>query len=132
MTTQIVCLLIGMVLPYIWAFSSLPYRLRQFGSVDLGQPRAQADQLTEAGARVVGSQANAWEALILFGAANVGALLGGVDPAGSWTLAAMIWAAARVGHGVFYIMGIAPLRVLAFAISAGMSFWILIMGLLQQ
>lgn len=132
MTTQLVCLLIGMVLPYIWAFSSLPFRLRQFGTVDLGQPRTQADQLIEAGARVVGSQANAWEALILFGAANIGGLLGGVDPVGNWALAAMIWAAARVGHGVFYMMGIASLRVLAFTISAAMSFWILTMGLMQQ
>jgi len=129
-TTQLVCLLIGMVLPYVWAFSSVPFRLRQFGTLDIGQPRTQADQLTEAGARVVGSQANAWEALILFGAANVGALLGGVDPAGSWALASMIWAAARVGHGAFYMMGIAPLRILAFGISAGMSFWILVMGLM--
>lgn len=132
MATQIACLFMGMVLPYIWSFSSLPFRLRQFGSIDLLQPRTQADQLVDAGARIVASQANAWEALILFGAANIGALLGGVDPAGSWALAAMIWAAARVGHGVFYMMGIAPLRVLAFGISAGMSFWILVMGLLQQ
>ena len=131
MTTQLSCLLIGMVLPYIWAFSSLPFRTSQFGKPDLNSPRAQADQLVGAGARAVGAQANAWEALILFAAANLGALLGGVDPGGSWALAAMIWAAARVGHGTFYLMGIAPMRILAFAISAGMSFWILAMGLMQ-
>jgi uncharacterized MAPEG superfamily protein len=120
-----------MVLPYIWAFSSLPFRMRQFGKPDLDSPRVQAGQLVGGGARVVGAQANAWEALILFAAANLGALLGGVEPAGSWALATMIWAAARVGHGAFYLMGIAPMRILAFAISAGMSFWIIAMGLMQ-
>tara|TARA_R110002073_G_scaffold4917_7_gene31044 strand:- start:5018 stop:5416 length:399 start_codon:yes stop_codon:yes gene_type:complete len=132
MTTQLICLLIGMVLPYIWAGASVPFRSRQFGKVELNQPRVQADQLKDGGARVVGAQANAWEALTLFAAANVGALMGGVDPSGSWALATMIWAAARVGHGVFYLMDIAALRVLSFAIGTGMSIWILVMGLMQQ
>lgn len=130
MTTQLVCLLIGMILPYIWAFSSLPFRISQFGKPDLDQPRFQADQLVGVGARVVGAQANAWEALILFSAGNLGAILAGVDPAGHWALAAMIWAAARVGHGIFYVMGIAPMRILSFAIGTGMSFWIMAMGLM--
>lgn len=130
MTTQLFCLLIGMILPYVWAFSSLPFRLSQFGKPDIDQPRVQADQLLGAGARVVGAQSNAWEALILFAAGNLGALLGGVEPAGYWALAAMIWAAARVGHGAFYLLGIAPMRILSFGISAGMSFWILTMGLM--
>jgi len=132
MTTQLVCLLIGMLLPYIWAGASIPYRNRQFGKIELNEPRVQGDLLVAGGARVVGAQANAWEALILFTAANVGGLLVGLDPAGYWTLAAMIWAAARVGHGVFYLMDIAPLRILSFAIGTGMSLWIIAMGLMQS
>lgn len=129
MTTQLICLLIGMVLPYIWAFSSLPFRNGQFGKVDLNEPRVQGEQLTGGGARAVGAQGNAWEALIIFTVANVAAITMNVDPQSNWALAAMIWAAARVGHGIFYIMGIAPLRVLSFVISTGMSFWIMIMAL---
>jgi uncharacterized MAPEG superfamily protein len=130
MTTQLTCLLIGMVLPYIWAFSSWPFRSQQFGQIDINLPRHQANQLLAGGARAVGAQANAWEALILFSAANIGAFLAGVDSTGDWALAAIVWRAARVGHGAFYLLGIAPMRVLAFAISAGMSFWIMAMGLM--
>ena len=129
MTTQLICLLIGMILPYVWAASSLPFRSRQFGRPDINEPRTQAEQLTGAGARAVAAQANAWEALIIFLAANVAAFIAAVDPAGQWSLAVMIWAAARVGHGIFYIMGIAALRVLAFAIATGMAFWIMVMAL---
>lgn len=131
MTTQLICLLIGMLLPYIWAGVSVPFRSRQFGKVELNEPRVQGDLLVGAGARVVGAQVNAWEALILFTAANVGAMLGGLDPAGHWALAGMIWAAARVGHGVFYLMDIALLRILSFTIGSGMSLWILVMGLMK-
>jgi len=129
MSTVLICLLIGMLLPYVWAFGSVPFRSKQFGKPDLAEPRVQADQLVDGGARVVGAQANAWEALIVFTAANFAAFAVGVDPEGNWTLAAMIWAAARVGHGIFYIMGIAVLRVLAFAIGLGMSFWIMTMAI---
>ena len=128
MTTQLICLLIGMILPYIWAFSSLPFRAKQFGKPDLNEPRVQGDLLTGSGARAVGAQANAWEALIIFAVANFGAFVAGVDPLGNWSLAVMIWAAARTGHGIFYIMGIAGLRVLAFVIGLGMSFWIMAMA----
>jgi uncharacterized MAPEG superfamily protein len=130
MTTQLICLLIGMLLPYIWAFSSLPFRNGQFGKIDLNEPRVQAEQLTGGGARAVGAQSNAWEALIIFSVANFAAFAMNVEPGGQWGLAAMIWAAARVGHGIFYIMGIAPLRVLSFVIATGMSIWIMIMALI--
>jgi uncharacterized MAPEG superfamily protein len=129
MTTQLICLFIGMVLPFIWAFSSLPFRSQQFGKPDLNEPRVQAEQLTGGGARAVGAQGNAWEALAIFLVANFGAFAVGVDPAGQWAIASIVWAAARVGHGVFYIMGIAPLRVLSFLISTSMSFWIMAMAL---
>ncbi|MFN3235691.1 MAG: MAPEG family protein [Pseudomonadales bacterium] len=129
MWTQLVCLLIGMVLPYIWAASSLPFRSKQFGKPDINEPRVQAEQLSGAGARAVGAQANAWEALILFAVANLAAWMAGVEPVGNWGMAALIWAGARVGHGIFYIMGLAALRVLAFVIGTAMSFWIMVMAL---
>lgn len=129
MNIPLTCLLIAMVLPYVWAFASLPFRSRAFGKPDINEPRVQAERLTGAGARSIGAQANAWEALIVFAVANFAAFFAAVDPAGQWSMAAIIWVGARVGHGLFYIMGLAPLRVLAFAIGTGMSFWIMVMAL---
>lgn len=54
MTTQLWCLLAGMLLPYVWFFSIVPFRIKQFGRPDLYQPRVQAEHLEGAGAR-------AWE-----------------------------------------------------------------------
>jgi uncharacterized MAPEG superfamily protein len=129
MTIQLVCLLIGTLLPYVWAGSSLPFRNRQFGNIDLNEPRVQGEQLVDRGARAWGSQMNAWEALIVFSVANAAAFAAGVDPSGSWAMAAPIWVAARVFHGIFYIAGLAPLRVLSFVVGLAMSVWIFVMAL---
>jgi len=131
MAIQLWCLLGGILLPYIWAGASVPFRNKQFGTVDLNEPRVQGEQLSEAGARAWGAQANAWEALAVFAVANLAAMMAGVDPAGNWSLAAMIWVAARVSHGVFYIVGIAPLRVASFVGGFGMSGWIIAMAISQ-
>ena len=130
MTTQLWCMLLGVILPYIWAFSSVPFRFKQFGAADLNEPRVQGDSLESGGARAIGAQMNAWEALAVFGFANVAAYMAGVSPDGDWSMAAMIWVAARVSHGVFYIGGIAPLRVLSFVAGLGMSLWIFVMAIM--
>ena len=124
MTVQIICLLIGAVLPYMWFGVSLRYTKVQLGSIDLDAPRQQVAQLTGAGARARDAQHNAWEALILFGAANAAALMAGVEPTGHWALAAVLWVAARLLHGGFYLAGMALLRGLSFAIGLAMSLWI--------
>jgi len=129
MTIQLWCILAGMILPYIWANSTLPFRAKQFGKPDLAEPRVQGEQLQGAGARAWGAQSNAWEALIVFSAANLMAFMAGVDPSGNWSLAAMIWLGARAMHGVMYVAGITSLRILAFAVGFGMSFWIAAMAL---
>ncbi len=129
MSVQLWCLLAGMVLPYVWAGSSVPFRMKQFGNVNLKEPRVQAEQLSEMGARSWGAQSNAWEALGIFSVANLAAFMSGVDPSGSWSVAAMIWVACRVAHGTFYIMDIAPLRILSFAGAFGMSLWIVVMAI---
>ena len=131
MSVPLMCICVGMVLPFIWAFSTAPFRTKQLGRFDLQTPRHQGEQLTGAGARAVGAQGNAWEALILFSAANLGAFMTGVDPEGHWTMAAIIWVGARLGHGIFYLMDLAPLRIAAFVIGTGMSFWIMVMALSQ-
>jgi len=131
-TIQLACLLIGALLPYIWAFSSLPFRNNQFGTVDLNQPRVQAEKLEDAGARVWGAQMNAWEALAVFTVANVAAFMGGVEPAGNWSYAALGWVVFRIGHGGFYIADVPAARVLCFVGATGMSIWIFVMGLMAS
>jgi uncharacterized MAPEG superfamily protein len=128
MTVQLACLLVGIFLPLTWAGVSVPYRSKQLGSVDLVSPREQSTKLTDAGARVVGAQSNAWEALAIFTVANFAAFSVGVDPAGNWALACMIWVAARVAHGIFYIAGQAVLRVLSFVTALGMCVWMFVMA----
>jgi uncharacterized MAPEG superfamily protein len=123
------CLFVGVVLPYVWAFASVPFRSRQLGVVDLAQPRLQAQQLTEGGAGAWGAQLNAWEALAVFMAATLAAYMQGLDPTGSWATASLIWVAARISHGVFYILNVPVLRVLSFGLGLGMSLWIFVMAL---
>ena len=43
MTIPMWSLLAGIFLPYILAFASLPFRLKQFGEVDFRYPRRQAE-----------------------------------------------------------------------------------------
>ncbi|MBQ74934.1 MAG: hypothetical protein CMQ20_07905 [Gammaproteobacteria bacterium] len=130
MTVQLWCLLIGAMLPYVWHFVSVPFKNKQFGEVDIGEPRAQGMGLVDTGARVWAAQLNAWEALGLFSVANLAAFMAGVDPEGYWSLAAIIWVVARVCHGGFYIAGFGLVRVLCFAVGLGMCLWIFSMALI--
>ena len=129
MTIPLWCLFGGVILPYLWAGVSLPFRNKQLGKVDLEQPRLQAADLTAGGAGAWGAQMNAWEALSVFMAANLAAFVQGVDPAGSWATASMIWLGARTLHGVFYVAGTAPVRVLCFVTGMSMSIWIFVMAM---
>lgn len=128
MTIQIACLMAGVFLPLIWAGVSVPFRNKQLGSVNLDSPREQATKLVDAGARVVGAQMNAWEALGIFTVANFAAFATNVDPSGYWPIACMVWVAARIGHGVFYVAGQSVLRVLSFVVALAMCLWIFFMA----
>lgn len=128
MTIPMWCLLVGMILPYVWAGASLPFRIRQFGDVDIAHPREQGEKLTGPGDGVWGAQMNAWEALAVFAGANLIAVMAGLEADGNWSLAAMIWVAARISHGIFYIAEVPVLRVLSFTVGAGMSLWIVVMA----
>lgn len=129
MTVQVVCLLIGALLPYLWFGVTVRYVKRDLGSIGIDAPREQTAKLAGAGARARDAQQNAWEALIVFGVANGAALAAGVEPSGNWALAAPLWVAARVLHGAFYVAGMAPWRGLSFAIGLAMSLWIFGMAL---
>ena len=86
MTIQIYALLVAAILPYVWHFASLPLKNKQLGGLDLNEPRARHGELLGSAARAVAAQANAWEALGLFAAANLAALMAGADPQGNWAL----------------------------------------------
>ena len=123
------CLLAGVVLPYVWAGASVPFRNKQLGALDIKQPRLQAADLTEGGAGAWGAQMNQWEAIAVFTAATVAAYIQGVDPTGNWATASIVWVVARTLHGIFYIVQQSTLRVAAFVISLAMSVWIFVLAI---
>lgn len=129
MTIPLWCLVGGLILPYLWAGVSVPFRNKELGSTDLAHPRLQAAGLTGGGAGAWGAQMNQWEAIGVFSAATLIAFIQGVDPTGSWATASIIWLSARVLHGTFYVLQLAALRVAAFATSLAMSGWIIVMAI---
>ena len=128
MEIQLWTLLGGVLLPYFWAGAATRFKKEQLGSVDLGAPRVQSEQLEGIGARAWGAQMNAWEALGVFLAANLAALMVGVDPNGAWAYACMVWLIGRVAHGVLYIGGQATMRVAAFLVGTTSSVSIFVMA----
>ena len=128
MTIPLWCLVGGIVLPYIWAGVSVPFRNKELGGLDLDQPRVQALSLTGGGAGAWGAQMNQWEAITVFLVANVVAYMQGVDPAGAWATASITWLVARTLHGVFYVLEKATLRVACFVAGMASSIWIVVLG----
>ena len=76
-----------------------------------------------------GSPLTTWEALIVFAVANMAALAAGVDPAGDWSLAAPLWVAAALLHGLFSVAGLAPVSLTASLVGLAMSGWIFAMAI---
>ena len=127
MTIPFWCLLIAAVLPIMWSWVSGYYRNKQLGTVDNKNPRAQNAQLTGAGARAVAAQQNAWEALAIFTAAVFVSHSLGANGEQAAT-ASMVFIAARVLHGVFYLMDKDVLRSLSFLVGFGCSLWLFFMA----
>ncbi len=123
MTTPFWCLLIAVLIPFVLAGIGGYFKSQQFDSLDNNNPRVQSALLEGAGARAVAAQQNAWEALAVFTAAVAVAHLAGAD-AGSSATAAMLFIAARVLHGGFYIGDLAPLRSLSFLVALGSCIWL--------
>jgi hypothetical protein len=66
MTIPMWSLLAGIFVPYIWAFGSLSFRLKQLGEVAFRYPRRQAENLVHAVSSVVGAQFNVWKHFLFF------------------------------------------------------------------
>ena len=101
MTIPLWCLALGVVLPYVWNPFSFSER-KALGGPDFRTPRLQTAQLEGAGARAMGAHANAFEALVVFGVAVLINHLAGADASYSAGLA-LVWLAARIAHGAFYV-----------------------------
>ena len=106
----------------------MPFRNKELGGLDLDQPRIQALSLTGGGAGAWGAQMNQWEAMTVFLTVNLVAFMQGVDPAGSWATASLVWLAARALHGLFYVMEKATLRVSCFVAGMAMNVWIVVIA----
>ena len=109
MTTPLWCLLPAVMLPYVWAGVSAPYRKQQLGVLDNKEPRKHIPKLTGKAARAYAAHLNAFEALAIFAPAVVTAHLAGADPVWSARLA-IAWVVARSAHGVAYIADTDKLR----------------------
>jgi len=70
-----------------------------------------------------------WEMLIVFGTANLAALSSGVEPTEDWSLAAPLWVAAALFHGLFSLADLAPVRLTAVLAGLSLSGWIFAMAL---
>jgi uncharacterized MAPEG superfamily protein len=118
MTTPFRCLLIIALLPYVIAGVGGYLRMQQLGVLDNNHPRVQAYQLEGIAARAWAAQANAWEALAVFGIVVIVAHLVHADPAASAT-AALVYLATRIAHPILYLADLATLRTLVFVVGLG-------------
>ena len=80
MTIALWCLLVAVILPYVWLPVAFGERKKQFGTVDNKQPRGQISKLEGKGARAYGAHQNAFEALAVFAPAVLTAHVAKADP----------------------------------------------------
>lgn len=109
MTIALWCLLVAVILPYVWLPVAFGERQKQFGSVDNKQPRGQVAKLEGKGARAYAAHQNAFEALAVFAPAVLTAYVAKADATQSGALA-VTWVVCRVLHGAFYVADIDKAR----------------------
>jgi uncharacterized MAPEG superfamily protein len=110
MTIAFWCVLIMILLPYVW-FGILASKLG--GRRDNNLPRAVLVGLEGTEARLLGAHLNSFEATIGFVAGVVIAQLAHA-PQGRIDVLAIIFVLARVAHGILYMAGLGTLRSAAF------------------
>jgi uncharacterized MAPEG superfamily protein len=127
MTTPLWCLVITAFLPYLLAFTGSYFKMRQFGTLDNKNPRAQAARLEGVGARAAAAQANAWEALAVFTVAVAVLHLANPEAARSSTAAnlALTFLAMRIAHALFYLANIDIARSVVFMIQMVCAVWLI-------
>lgn len=128
MKLPIITLLVLTLLPMVWAWTSGYFRHTQLGQVDNKNPRQQNLLLTGAGQRAISAQANAWEALIVYGAALLAVSVTGVAVEKYAALTGLLLL-LRVAHGVFYIANLDILRSLSFVGAYGICIYMFVLAL---
>lgn len=91
-------------------------RYRQFGRFDNHHPRLQQAQMSGLGARVLGAQKNAWEALVFYAVMCLLAQVSAVDLA-EFSYAAGLFLLSRIAHPIFYMLDMDTYRSLVFLIA---------------
>lgn len=115
------CVLIAAVLPYVWTVVAKSGGERY----DNRDPRAwMARQTDPRVQRANAAQLNAFEAFPAFAAGVVLAHLAGV-PDGRISVLALVFIAARVAHGLFYVTGVAVARSLSWFVAIACSLGLL-------
>ena len=118
------CILIAALLPYLWVGIAKESGERY----DNRNPRAwQARQDNPRSQRANAAQLNAFEAFAPFAAAVLMAQAAGVDAARIGQLA-VAFVVLRVLHGLFYVLGIAALRSLAWAGGIAVVVWLMLLA----
>jgi len=125
--TALYCLAFVAFIPVVLALGSIPFRVAQFSSPDIRQPREQAAKLTGAGARIVHAQKNGWEALVLFTVTLFIAFQSGANPA-AIALPSLLYAVIRMIYCVFYLLDYGVMRFVSFLAGVGMLIWILVLA----
>ena len=124
MPTALIVLVLLAFIPYVLAGLGGYAKIKQFGHLDNHHPRIQANKLEGVGARLMATQANAWEALAFYTATIVVVFASGVAWA-ELTAPALIFAATRVAHPVLYIANIATARSLVVVAGIGCCVYML-------
>lgn len=109
------CLVITTFLPLALAGVGGVFRKREFGVLDNHLPRVQQQQMTGVGARMLGAQQNAWEAVMLFTPVVMITQFAGVDPVKAG-ITGIVFVVARLLHGLFYFADMDKLRSLSFIV----------------
>lgn len=109
------CVAIAALLPYVWSYVILSQRVRQFGGFDNKLPRPEQTRLDGLGARAVGAASNAFETFPMFAVAVLAAMFVQLSPE-RVSLLCIVYVAARILHGAFYLMDLDKLRTLVFMI----------------
>ena len=120
------CVLVAALLPYVWTVIAKSRGERY----DNRDPRAwlarQSDPRVQ---RANAAQLNAFEAFPAFAAGVILADIAGV-PDARISLLAVIFIAARLAHGLFYVGGIALARSLAWMVGIGCAVALLVQAAL--
>lgn len=109
------CLVVIIFLPFVLAMVSGACRRREFGKADNHLPRVQQQQMTGVGARMMGAQQNAWEALMMFAPVVMITQFAGVDPVKAG-ITGLVFVVVRLLHALFYFADLDLLRSLSFVV----------------